>query len=227
MGRSSGPVPFASIRAAALQRHGAAALEAQLPSPRSTEELLALPDDRYLSAMSLRTFRAGLKHELVDRRWPAFEEVFSGFVPARCAALYDEELEAMLADRRLIRHAPKLRAVRENAAVMLEIEAEHGSFGRWIAAWPVNEIVRLWEVLAKRFRQLGGNSAPSFLRIVGKDTFLPTTSVVQALHHWEGSLVDPGTREGRAILQRVFNRWADEARLPHCQLSQILALSAD
>ena len=48
---------------------------------------------------------------------------------------------------------------------------------RWIARWPATDIVGLWEALAKRFSQMGGNSGPSFLRMVGKDTFVLTYSV--------------------------------------------------
>ena len=113
--------PFGPILAAAEARHGAEAIAARLATPKTAAELAPIPDDRYLSQMSLRIFRAGLKHELVDAKWPAFEEVWHGFDPARCAGVYDEELEAMLADRRLIRHLGKLRAIRHNAAAMLEI----------------------------------------------------------------------------------------------------------
>ena len=55
--------------------------------PKSAEQLRAEGDDRYLSLMSLRIFRAGLKHSVVDARWPAFEEVFFGFDPARVVAM--------------------------------------------------------------------------------------------------------------------------------------------
>ncbi len=48
------------------------ALEARLPQPVSDKKLRALGNDRYLSIMSLRIFRAGLKHSLVDAKWPAF-----------------------------------------------------------------------------------------------------------------------------------------------------------
>src|SRR5262249_8425300 len=155
---------FAPILAAARARRGGAALEAQLPQPRSPAELEAFGDDRYLSQLSLRVFRAGLKHSLVDAKWPAFEEVFAGFEPRRVREMSDEALEALLADKRLIRHWGKLKAVRENAAAMLAIAEEHGSFGAWLAAWPGSDIVGLWEALAKRFSQMGGNSGPSFLR---------------------------------------------------------------
>jgi len=70
---------FAPICEAACTRHGAKAVEARLPQPKTPAELTATGDDRYLSQMSLRIFRAGLKHSLVDAKWPAFEEVFHGF----------------------------------------------------------------------------------------------------------------------------------------------------
>ena len=44
-----------------LNRFGSvAALEARLPQPKSPAELAAVSDDRYLSLISLRIFRAGL-----------------------------------------------------------------------------------------------------------------------------------------------------------------------
>ncbi len=219
--------PFAPIFAAAASRVGAAALEARLITPRSRAELAGLGDDRFLSQMSLRIFRAGLKHSLVDAKWPAFEEVFFRFEPRRVRAMADDAIEALLNDRRLIRHLGKLRAVRDNAAAMLAIAEEHGSFGAWLAGWPVSDIVGLWEALAKRFSQMGGNSGPSFLRMVGKDTFILTPAVVTALRHWEAIAAPPKNRRERAAVQTCFNSWAAESGRPLCQLSLILAASVD
>ena len=100
--------PFATILDAARTRHGAAALEARLPTPNTPAELKATPDDRYLSVMSLRVFRAGLRQGLVDAKWPAFEGVFYDFDPRRVRAVPDEALESLLRDARLIRHWGKL-----------------------------------------------------------------------------------------------------------------------
>ena len=218
---------FQAIMETALARHGAEGLAARLVVPKTAAELKAVPDDRYLSLMSLRIFRAGLKHELVDAKWPAFEEVWHGFDPARCARVWDEELEPMLADRRLIRHLGKLRAIRTNAAAMLEIAAEHGTFAAWLADWPASDIVGLWEVLAKRFSQLGGNSAAYFLRMSGKDTFVLTDFVAKALVHWGAAESPPSSRAERRAAQDVFNQWANATGRPLCQISQILALSTD
>ena len=218
---------FAPILAAAEARHGVEGVAARLAVPRTATELRALGDDRYLSLMSRRVFRAGLKHELVDAKWPAFEEAWHGFDPARCARVWDEELETMLADRRLIRHLGKLRSIRQNAAAMVDIATEHGSFGAWLADWPTAEIVTLWETLAKRFSQLGGNSAPNFLRMAGKDTFILTDSVSNGLVRWGAASSAPTSRAERRAAQAVFNEWARETGRPLCQISMILALSCD
>ncbi|MBV9829695.1 MAG: DNA-3-methyladenine glycosylase I [Alphaproteobacteria bacterium] len=218
---------FEAILQAARMRTGAAALELRLPQPKSATDLRATGDDRYLSLMSLRIFRAGLKHSVVDAKWPAFEEVFHGFEPRRVRGMPDEELEKLLGDSRLIRHGGKLKAVRDNAATMLDIGAEHGGFGGWLAAWPGSDIVGLWEALAKRFSQLGGNSGPMFLRMAGKDTFVLSPSVAAALQHWGVLMAPPKTRQDRAGAQEAFNHWAAETQRPLCQLSMILALSVE
>jgi 3-methyladenine DNA glycosylase Tag len=219
--------PFRPILEAARTRVGASALEARLPQPRSAAELAAVPDDRYLSQMSLRIFRAGLKHSLVDAKWPAFEEVFNGFEPRRVRAMPDEAMEALLADSRLIRHWGKLKSVRANAAAMMAVAEERGSFGAWLGHWPGAGIVELWETLAKRFSQMGGNSGPTFLRMVGKDTFILTPSVTAALKRWGAAEAPPKNRKDRAAVQSCFNAWATETGRPLCQLSLILAASIE
>src|SRR5204862_7993265 len=218
--------PYAPILDPARTRHGAAGLVARLPLPKTPAELAATPDDRYLSELSRRVFRAGLKHGLVDSKWPAFEEVFRCFEPRRVRAMSDEAMEGLLGDARLIRHWGKLKSVRDNAAAMLALAQEHKSFGAWLAGWPGEDIVGLWEALAKTFSQVGGNSGPSFLRMVGKDSFILSPSVMAGLKHWAG-MAPPKNRGDRAAAQAVFNGWAKESGRPLSQLSLILAMSVD
>jgi 3-methyladenine DNA glycosylase Tag len=215
------------LEAAQARAGGAAALQARLPSPKSAEELRAMGDDRYLSLMSLRIFRAGLKHAMVDARWPAFEEAFEGFDPRRVQMLSDEDLDALLTDKRLIRHAAKMHAVRANAAAICRLARDKGGFGAYLADWPVAEVVGLWDDLTKRFTQLGGSSGPYFLRMAGKDTFLLTGDVARALQHWGVVTRPPKGKGERGRVQAAFNDWAAETARPLCQLSMVLALSLD
>ncbi len=218
--------PFAEIKQTAADRSGGVdALAALLPDARSNDELRAIPDDRYLSNMCLRIFRAGLKHSLVDAKWPAFEAVFFHFDPHRIRAMPDEDLEARMGDTRIIRHWGKIKSVRANAAAMLEISSVSGCFGAYLADWRESEIVDLWKDLTKRFQQLGGNSGPAFLRMTGKDTFLLTPDVIRALSHW-GAYDGPAkSRRDRQKIQDAFNTWREQSRQQLCQISRILALS--
>ena len=220
-------VAFAKIGKAALARHGGAELKARMPAVKSPAALKKVPDDRYFSQMSLRIFRAGLNHSVVDGKWPAFEAAFHGFDPRRVRAMSDEAVEDLMKDARLIRHLGKLRAVHANAAAMLTLAAEKGSFGRYLADWPAEEIAGLWADLAKRFAQMGGNSAPRFLRMVGKDTFVLTPAVVKALDHWGAFKGEPKSKADRATVQAIFNAWAKETGMPLGQLSMTLAASVD
>lgn len=211
-----------------LNRFGsAAALEARLPQARSADELRAIPDDRYLSLLSLRVFRAGLKHSLVDAKWPAFEAAFFAFDPHKVVLMGAEHLERLMQDARLIRHLAKLNSVPRNAQLVLDITREHGSFGAWLADWPVDDIVGLWRQLARRGCQLGGLSAPRFLRMAGKDTFIPTDDVVAALRAQGIVGRAPTSQRDLAAVQAAFNAWQMQSGRPLCQLSAMLAFTVN
>jgi len=220
---------FSTIRAAAERRVGGPdTLVVRLPRPEPPEGLAMVGDDRYLSLMSRRIFRAGLKHNMVDARWPAFEAAFNDFEPAKVASLDDRDIADLMRDERLIRHRGKLTAVRDNARAMRKLTAEAGTtFGVWLADWPEDDIVGLWEMLAARFSQLGGNSGPAFLRMAGKDTFLLTSWVSKALNHWDVHAGTPKGKRARRTVQTQFVAWMDESDWPLCAISQTLALSVD
>jgi 3-methyladenine DNA glycosylase Tag len=219
---------FAPILARALKRHGGEkAVEKILPKAKGSRALAKVPDDRYLSLMSLRIFRAGLKHDLVDAKWPAFEKAFRGFAPARVMAMSPEALEACMKDARLIRHWEKLKSIPANAKAMAALAREHGSMGAYLASWPADDVVGLWEDIAKRFQQMGGNSAPYFLRMAGKDTFVLTDYVVRGLIECGACKAPPKGKADRRRVQAVFNAWAVETGRPLCQISRLLALSID
>ena len=218
--------PFAEILAQAEARAGGAeALAERMPDVSPPEALRRITDDRYLSLMSRRVFRAGIRHAVVDDRWPAFEEVFRGFEPGAVRAMSDEELEGLMKDERLIRHWGKIRATRDNAAAMERVAGEFGCFGDWLADWPAGDIVGLWAELAARFKQMGGNSAPRFLRMAGKDSFVLTPDVVRGLNRagaWEGK---PSGKRARAAVQQAFNQWAEESGRPLSHISVTLAIA--
>ncbi|MEQ6889383.1 DNA-3-methyladenine glycosylase I [Halomonas sp. CS7] len=202
------------------------ALEAYLPQALTPDELKRLGDDRYLSAMSRRVFRAGMNHAVVDARWPAFEEAFWGFVPEKMVLLTPEQIEGHMQDERLIRHRTKLQTIPRNAQFILDLLQEQGgSFGEFIADWPSTDIIGLWRLLARRGARLGGRSAAGFLRLVGKDTFLLTSDVVARLV--AAGIIErpPTSQRDQQRVQDAFNALQQASGRPLCQLSAMLSLS--
>ena len=220
--------PFMDITAEATRRRGgAAALKKVMPEVNAAKALISMSDDRYLSRMSFRVFASGLRHSMVEKKWPDFEDVFLGFEPRRVRAMSDETLEGLLKETRIIRHWGKIKATRANAAAMCDIAGEFGNFGTWLAAWPESDIVGLWEEIKQRFSQMGRLPGPYFLRMIGKDTFVLTRDVVRALNKWGAYDGDPKGKRAKVAVQEAFNTWADETGRPLCELSRILALSVD
>ena len=198
-------------------------IETLLPVPLPSEQLKAQPDDRLLSDMTRRIFRAGLKHSLVDAKWPEFEKAFFGFDPEKISLMSDEQLENLMQNEKLIRHWGKIKATRVNAFMMCQVAEKEGSFAQFLAQWPESDIVNLWAWMKKEGAQLGGNSGPYFLRMVGKDTFILTDDVVAALK--AQGIVDkkPTAKRDLAAVQDAFNRWQDESGRPLCQISRLLS----
>ncbi|TDB02970.1 DNA-3-methyladenine glycosylase I [Halomonas marinisediminis] len=202
------------------------AMEAFLPRPLTPDQLKQLGDDRYLSAMSLRVFRAGMTHSVVDARWPAFEEAFWGFDPEKMVLLTPEQVDGYMQNDRIIRHRTKLQTIPRNAQFILDIRQEQGtSFGEFIADWPSRDIIGLWRLLARRGARLGGRSAAGFLRLIGKDTFLLTSDVVARLV--AAGVVDqpPTSQRDKQRVQDAFNALQQASGRPLCQLSTMLSLT--
>lgn len=202
------------------------ALEAFLPQARTPDELRHTRDAQYLSAMSRRVFQAGVQHTMVDAKWPVFEQVFAGFDPERMARLDAAAIETHMQNKQLIRDRTKLQTIPRNARFILDICAEQGSsFGAFIAAWPVTDIIGLWKLLAKRGARLGGRSAAGFLRLVGKDTFLLTSDVVARLVAAGIIAREPTSQRDLQAVQNAFNTLHKESGRSLCQLSALCALS--
>lgn len=212
---------------AAKRKGGAEALEALLPKPKSARALARIGDDRWLSAASQYVFSAGFVWKIVEAKWPGFEEAFEGFDPARVARFSEKKMAKLGSDARVIKNATKLESVRDNARFMMEVAAEHGSFGKWVAAWPSSDIIGLLDELKARGSRLGGNSAVWFLRHMGKDTFMLSDHVVAALQRAKVIDGKATSKKARRAIQDAFNAWSEQTGRPLSQLSKILACSID
>ena len=124
---------------AAGRKGGPAALEALLSKPKGAKELAGLGDDRYLAGLTKAVFRAGFNWKVIEAKWDGFEAAFEGFEPHRWALMSDEDLDRLVSDTRIVRHAKKILSVRDNGILLCDLAKEHGSAGRCFADWPAAE----------------------------------------------------------------------------------------
>ena len=210
---------------AAKRKGGAKELAKLLPKPRSRAALAKTPDRFFLSVLAKQIFRAGFVWKIVEHKWPGTEEAFAGFEPAVVAGFEDRDVEELASDPRVVRNRSKITSIRDNARWIMRVAAAQGSFGRFLADWPEDDIVGLWEELRKQGARLGGMTGPFFLRQVGKDTFMLSPDVVKALRREKVVKGMPTSKRDQRVVQEAFNAWRKESGRSLCQLSRILACS--
>jgi len=225
-----GLTSFSTIFDRAAGRHGgAAALETRLaqtePLPRSRLE--AIPDDRWLSAMTRRIFQAGFNWTVIDNKWNGFEAAFDNFDIGRWAMAPDEDLDALARDSRIVRNPQKIRTVRENAAFIADLAKQYGSAGKAFGGWPPEDFSGLLDLLKTKGSRLGGTTAQYFLRGMGVPSYVLSAHVVAALV--EAGVIDkaPTSRKAMAAVQDAFNQWMAESGRSLTAISRTLAMSTD
>lgn len=90
-------------------------------------------DDRHLFEMlCLEGQQAGLSWITVLRKREGYRRAFFNFDVARVATMQAADLQALLGDAGLIRHAGKLAAIRDNAVATLGVQREFGSLANYL-----------------------------------------------------------------------------------------------
>lgn len=175
---------------AAERKGGDAELNLLLGKPASHSALVALDDSRYLSAFSKKVFQSGFVWRVVEQKWPNFEYLFWQFNIDKLVLMPPDMLDEKAQDPQIIRNHTKVKSIIDNAHMMKMVADKHGSFGQFVADWPSDNIIGLWDYLKKEGARLGGNTGPYGLRAVGKDTFLLSRDVEGYLRNFQ--LIDGG-----------------------------------
>lgn len=211
---------------AAKRKGGERALLSLMPSYAKESELLAVSDDRCLATMAKCVNQAGFSWSVIEKKWPEFEEAYFGFKIDTLLMLSEEQWEAYVEDTRIVRSWQKIKAVKDNALFIYDIQYEHGSFSKYLANWPKDDLVGLLADMKRRGSRLGGNTGQRVLRYLGKDAFMLTRDVVLALQDAGLEIKDaPSSKSELQKIQNVFNEWSAAYKLPFCHLSRILSCS--
>lgn len=218
---------FDAIYQRAIERKGGAEqLEAMLSPSLSKQQIAEIPDDRWLSAFSMKVFQSGMSWKVVRNKWPNFEELFFGFKVGPLLMLSDEQWELKSTDQRIIRHHGKVMSIAANAQMIYEASIEHGSFGNMVANWPQEDITGLWLYLKKHGQRLGGNTGPYSLRQIGVDTFILSTDVEAYLRSYQ--IIEGGrdTKRSLGACNQAFAHWQQQSGRSLTHISQIIAYSS-
>lgn len=122
----------------------------------------------YLEALSRPVFQAGISWRVIDTKWDGIREAFAGFDPVTVADYGQHDIARLLADPRVVRSKAKLEATVDNAQALLELDAEHGGFRRYLGSFASFE--QTVADLKRQFRFIGDSGAYHFLWSVGEPT---------------------------------------------------------
>ncbi len=216
---------FDDIFAIAADRKGGPdALIAELPTPLPADELAKIPEDRWLSQLSKSIFQAGFNWKVVEAKWDGFETAFNGFDVGRCAFMDDEAFDSHLTNAAIVRNGTKIAAIRDNAALLLELR-EQGGAGAVLGGWQSDDYIGLLDLLKTRGSRLGAATGQYSLRFMGRDSFILSGDVTARLVA-EGVIDKPATsKTAMQAVQAAFNTWMDQSGRGLTQISRVLAMS--
>ena len=210
---------------AAARKGGDRELEQLLAPTQDTTDLSTVSDADVLAEMTACVFRAGFVWRVITAKWPGFQTAFHDFDVTRCAMLSDDEIEELTRNTAIVRHGTKIKSVRANALYILDVRAEHGSFGAFMAGWPESDFVGLWLHLKKNGSRLGGQTGRYCLRFLGYDTPILSRDVVAALIGAGVVDKDPTSKRDLMTVQDAFNTWREQSDRSAREISRLLALS--
>ncbi|MDC0602790.1 DNA-3-methyladenine glycosylase I [Aliiglaciecola sp.] len=207
------------------RKGGPKKLELLLSKPKSPKQLEKIGDDRFLAEFTQKVFQSGFVWRVVRNKWPDFERVFFNFNIDKVLLMPDEMLEQKAQDPSIIRNYNKVKTIRENAMMMDAVRQEHGSFAKFVANWPVHDIVGLLAYLKKHGSRLGGNTGAYGLRAIGKDTFVLSQDVVSYFTQRQIISGSATSKRSQAAIQEAFNQFHQQSNRSYQELSQLISYS--
>ena len=120
----------------------------------------------YFEVLTKAVFKSGISWGVVEARWGGLHAAFEGFDPARVASFTPDTVERLMRDARMVRSRSKIEATVDNAAEIVAVEREHGSFRSYLRSHGSFEDTVA--DLTGRFRCLGDGGAYFFLQVVGE-----------------------------------------------------------
>ena len=138
-----------------------------MPQGEAPEKIEPKSLGDYLDVMSKSVFQSGISWRVVEAKWPGTQEALRGFDAEAVASMSPDDIDELAQDTRVIRNRRKLEATVGNAARMVELEQEHGSFRNYLRSH--DDFGGLVKALRKDFKFLGDMGSYHFLYVVGEE----------------------------------------------------------
>jgi 3-methyladenine DNA glycosylase Tag len=217
---------FADIQKLAEKHHGKAGLKARLADGHDTKlGVKTQKDDRWLASMSQAVFSAGFSWDVIEKKWPGFEEAFDHFDPHRVAFYADRDIARLLKDTRIVRNGAKIQATINNAQFVIDTAKAHGSFTKFLKTWPASDQIGLMEHFKKHASHMGPSATMYFFRFNGWDSFILSPDVTKALIREKVVTKAPTSKTDLKAVQSAFNTWTEQSGLAQRDVSRILSYS--
>jgi DNA-3-methyladenine glycosylase I len=89
-------------------------------------------DDKLFEFLVLETFQAGLSWYTILKKRDNFRQAFDYFDYKTIALYQEEKVQELLQDAGIIRNQLKIRGTISNAIAFMKVQAEYGSFSKYI-----------------------------------------------------------------------------------------------
>ncbi|MDR1274313.1 MAG: DNA-3-methyladenine glycosylase I [Odoribacteraceae bacterium] len=124
-------------------------------------------DNELFGRLILEINQAGLSWETILKKEASFRQAYDNFHVERIASYATKDRERLLNDAGIIRNRLKINAAIENAATLLSLQKEFGSFDQWLERHHPRTKEEWVKLFKKTFRFTGGEIVNEFLTSIG------------------------------------------------------------
>ncbi len=129
-----------------------------------------LSDDEIFENLVRVIFQGGLSWELIQRKWPSFQQAFANFSIDAVSKFTEDDIANLIENENIIRNSVKIEATVHNAKEMQKITREYGSFYKYLDSIGRDKNYAIMiKDFTKRMKRLGKKSTYIFLYSIGEN----------------------------------------------------------
>jgi len=134
-------------------------------------------DKDYFETLTRAVF-SGIRNNIIEDRWTAISNAFSGFDFHKVADYDENKLHELMENEKIIRHEGKIKATIFNAKKMVEIVEQYGSFANYLNSFPsIDGLIEKLQGYYSGFKSIGEKNVFEFLKEIGFSTIKPDLQV--------------------------------------------------